>query len=164
MQEIKIVKGYMPGSLGRVVELHGDYYSKYWGFDSFFERKVATELAEFIGRYDDSRDGFWTVSLGGRIEGSITIDGIKAKHSEAHLRWFIVSEACHGKGIGTRLINTALDFCRDRGYKRVYLRSFAGLDAASYLYKKCGFQIVEQRLGTGWGTSVNEQLLELWLK
>ena len=124
MQEIKIIKGYMPGSLGRVVELHGDYYSKYWGFDSFFERKVATELAEFIGRYDDSRDGFWTVSLGGRIEGSITIDGIKAGHGEAHLRWFIVSEACHGKGIGTRLINTAMDFCRDRGYKRVYPLEF----------------------------------------
>jgi GNAT superfamily N-acetyltransferase len=144
--------------------LHGAYYSKYWGFDSFFERKVAVELAEFIGRYDDNRDGFWTISIEGRIEGSVTVDGIKSGEDGAHLRWFVVSEACHGKGVGTRLINTAVDFCRNRGYKRLYLWTFAGLDAASHLYQKSGFQLVEQRSGTGWGTTVNEQLFELWIK
>ena len=164
MLKIEIAKGYIPGSVGRVVELHGHYYSKHWGFNSYFECKIATELAEFIGRYDDSRDGFWTVSMEGRIEGSITVDGINAKDNEAHLRWFIVSEACQGKGIGSLLINTAMDFCRNHGYKRVYLWSFAGLDAASHLYRKHGFRLVDQHLGTGWGTEVNEQLLEVWLE
>lgn len=164
MLNMEIVKGYIPGSIDRIVELHSTYYSRHWGFGSFFERKVATELAEFISRYDDNRDGFWTVSMWGHIEGSITIDGIDAKDNGAHLRWFIVSEPWQGKGIGKQLISTAMEFCRNQGYKRVYLLSFAGLDAASNLYRQFGFQIIEQHLGTIWGTQVNEQLFEVWLK
>ena len=76
MSEIKITSGYIPGSIGRVVELHGTYYNTHWEFGPFFESKVAAEMAEFIARYDKGQDGFWTVSLEGHIEGSITIDTI----------------------------------------------------------------------------------------
>lgn len=52
---MRIRKGYRPGAIGRVVELHGRYYSKYWNFGLFFETKVARELSEFMDRYDDGR-------------------------------------------------------------------------------------------------------------
>ena len=97
MSKIKITSGYIPGSIGRVVELHGTYYHTHWGFGPFFESKVAAEMAGFIGRYDKNQDGFWTASLAGHIEGSITIDGIHAKDEGAHLRWFIVSDVCAEK-------------------------------------------------------------------
>ncbi|MFZ0484237.1 MAG: GNAT family N-acetyltransferase, partial [Desulfobacterales bacterium] len=100
MSEIKITSGYVPGSIGRVVELHGTYYHTHWGFGPFFESKVAAEMAQFIGRYDENQDGIWMVSLEDRIEGSITIDGIHAKDEGAHLRWFIVSDNLRGKGAG----------------------------------------------------------------
>ena len=58
MPDIQIIRGYIPGSLGRVAELHGTYYHQNWGFGLFFESKVATELAAFLGRYDEKRDGF----------------------------------------------------------------------------------------------------------
>lgn len=32
MPEFKITKGYVPGSIGRVAELHGIYYHKNWNF------------------------------------------------------------------------------------------------------------------------------------
>lgn len=164
MSGIEIARGYIPGSIGRVAELHGTYYHEHWGFGSFFEARVTTELTEFIGRYDEKRDGFWTASQEGRVEGSITIDGIHAEGEGAHLRWFIMSDAWRGKGIGNRLISTAIDFCRSKGYKRVYLWSFDGLSAARHLYQKTGFQLVEQHRGTQWGMEVNEQRFELWLK
>ena len=50
MPDVEILGGYIPGSLGRVAELHGMYYQQHWGFGLFFEAKVATELAEFLGR------------------------------------------------------------------------------------------------------------------
>jgi len=164
MSGIEIVKDYIPGSISRVVELHGTYYHEHWGFGSFFETRVATELTEFIGRYDEKRDGFWTASLEGRVEGSITIDGVHAEGEGVHLRWFIMSDAWRGKGIGNRLINTAIDFCRSKDYKRVYLWSFDGLSAARHLYQKAGFQLIEQHRGTQWGIEVSEQRFELWLK
>ena len=160
MSEIKITRGYVAGSIGRVVELHGTYYNAHWKFGPFFESKVAAELAAFIGRYDKSRDSFWTASLDGRIEGSITIDGIDGTGKGAHLRWFIVSDALRGKGLGNRLIRSAMDFCRDKGYKSVYLWTFEGLNPARHLYEKHGFKLVEQHSGMQWGTEVVEQQFE----
>ena len=163
MNDVEIRGGLVPGAIGRVVELHGTYYYTHWGFGSFFEAKVAGELAKFIGRYDERRDGFWTAWVDGRVEGSITIDGIHAAHEGAHLRWFILSEAVRGKGVGNRLMGTAVDFCRNNRYDRVYLWTFEGLHAARHLYEKAGFALIEQYHGVQWGTRVNEQRFELCL-
>ena len=73
MRDVEVRGGYCPGAIGRVVELHAAYYHAHWGFGAVFEAKVASELAEFFGRYDARRDGFWTASVSGRVEGSITI-------------------------------------------------------------------------------------------
>ena len=164
MSNVEIVKGYIPGSIGRVAELHGAYYHEHWDFSVFFEAKVATELSEFFVRYDEKHDGFWTASLKGRVEGSITIDGIHAEKEGAHLRWFILSDVLRGRGIGNRLIKKALNFCRNKEYKWVYLWTFKGLNAAKHLYEKNGFKLVKQFKGMQWGTEVNEQRFELSLK
>ena len=161
MSEIEMYKGYRPGAIGRIVELHGIYYSAHWGFGTFFEARVARDLGEFMARYDERRDGFWTVGRNDRIEGSIGIDGLHAEAEGAHLRWFIVSDSLRGKGIGDRLIRAAVDLCRQNGYRRVYLSTFQGLDAARHLYEKAGFFLVEEHRGTQWGTEVVEQRFEL---
>lgn len=163
MAQIEIRKGYVPGSIGRVAELHGSYYHGHWGFGLFFEAKVATELSAFLGRYDDARDGFWTALADGRVEGAIAIDGVHAEQEGAHLRWFIVSDALRGKGVGNRLIGEAIGFCREKGYKKIYLWTFEGLDSARHLYEKAGFKVAEQRRGRQWGKDVNEQRFELML-
>jgi GNAT superfamily N-acetyltransferase len=164
MSDIKIVKGYVPGALGRVAELHGVYYHDYWKFGLFFEAKVAVELSEFFKRYDESRDGFWTVLMDGRVEGSITIDGIHGENQGAHLRWFIISDVLRGKGAGNRLIKAAISFCKIRNYNKIYLWTFEGLSPARHLYEKVGFRLVEEHNGIQWGTEVNEQRFECILK
>ena len=163
MSIIEIATGYIPGSIGRVVQLHGVYYHTHWNFGLFFEAKVAVELSGFLKRYDEARDGFWTVLKGSRIEGSITIDGMHAESEGAHLRWFIMSDALRGKGAGSRLIRTAIRFCQDKGYHKIYLWTFEGLNAARQLYEKVGFRLVEEHKGTQWGTQVNEQRFECTL-
>ena len=164
MPDVQFIRGYLPGLLGRVTELHGTYYNRHWSFGLFFEAKVATELAAFLGRYDEEKDGFWTAVVGGRVEGSITIDGAQAAVEGAHLRWFIVSDDLRGKGVGNQLMNTAMGFCRSRGYKRVFLWTFEGLNAARHLYIKNGFRLVEQHKGNQWGREVDEQRFELVLR
>ena len=164
MDEIKIEMGYIPGAIGRISELHGQYYHEQWAFGLFFEAKVAGEFSEFLKRYDENRDGFWTVSVGGRVEGAIAIDGIHADHDGAHLRWFIMSDSLRGRGAGTQLINHAILFCRQKHYTKIYLWTFEGLDAARHLYEKSGFRLVKQQKGEQWGTEVHEQRYELRLK
>lgn len=86
-----IEKGYIPGAIGRIAELHGTYYHRHAGFGVYFESKVARGLAEFCERYDKDRDGLWLAIVNERIEGSIAIDGSHAETDGAHLRWFIAS-------------------------------------------------------------------------
>jgi len=154
------IGGYCPGAIGRVAEMHAAYYHRHWGFGLFFEAKVATELAEFLGRFAEERDGFWTVRSGNRVEGSIAIDGLKAETEGAHLRWFIVSPEIQGGGWGRRLMSEAVAFCDRRAYRRIFLWTFAGLDAARYLYEMFGFHLVSEAEGERWGARVVEQRFE----
>ncbi|MCO5107394.1 MAG: GNAT family N-acetyltransferase [Burkholderiaceae bacterium] len=156
-----IREGYVPGCIGRIAELHASYYHRAAGFGLAFESKVARELADFCERYVAGRDGLWLALADGRIEGSIAIDGSHAARDGAHLRWFIVSDAVRGRGVGGRLLDAAMAFCRARGYERVHLWTFEGLDAARYLYEKAGFGLAQQQRGRQWGTEVNEQRFEL---
>jgi GNAT superfamily N-acetyltransferase len=160
MSNVEITKGYVPGAIGRVAELHGVYYHAHWNFGLFFEAKIAVELSEFLKRYEESRDGFWTASVNGRVQGSIAVDGMHADREGAHLRWFIISDSLRAKGVGNRLIETAISFCRRKGFGKIYLWTFEGLDAARHLYEKAGFRLVEEHRGTQWGTEVNEQRFE----
>jgi GNAT superfamily N-acetyltransferase len=161
MSEPTINSGYLPGAIGRISELHGTYYHQNWGFGLFFEAKVATEISQFLQRYDASSDGIWVVVQDGRIEGSIVIDGAKAERDGAHLRWFILSDALQTRGMGRQLMLQALEFCKSREYKKVYLWTFEGLNAARFLYEEAGFQLVRQQSGEQWGRKVNEQCFEL---
>ena len=157
---VSVEKGYMPGCIGRICELHARYYSKLVGFGLPFESKVARELSEFCLRYDDQRDGLWLAICDGQVHGSIAIDGAHADGEGAHLRWFITSNEIRGKGAGKDLINTAMEFCKSRSYHRVYLWTFAGLNAARHLYEKSGFKLVHQQRGAQWGAEVDEQRFE----
>lgn len=158
---VEIRAGYVPGCIGRVAGLHATWYAANAGFGVFFESKVARELGEFCERFVDGRDGLWLAMRDGSIEGSIAIDGSHATGGGAHLRWFIVSDALRGTGVGSTLLGAALDFCRNRGYRRVHLWTFRGLDAAAHLYRKHGFRLAHEQRGNQWGREVVEQRYEL---
>ena len=153
----KIQKGYIPGTIGRIAEMHGKYYAENWQFGQYFEAKVATELSEFISRYDPKTDGIWVVVQNGRVEGSMIIDGVHSQAEGAHLRWFITSDKLRGKGYGNRLLHEAIIFCKNQNYHRVYLWTFEGLHAARKLYEKAGFVLEYEELDQQWGTEVIEQ-------
>ena len=158
---VSVEKGYMPGCIGRICELHARYYSKLVGFGLPFESKVARELAEFCTRYDGQRDGLWLAIYDGQVHGSIAIDGVHADGEGVHLRWFITSDEIRGGGTGTALLSAAMDFCKIRSYQQVYLWTFAGLNSARHLYEKFGFRLVHQQRGAQWGLEVDEQRFEL---
>jgi len=151
-----IEEGYAPGCIGRVAQLHAEYYASSSGFGVRFEAKVAQDLAQFCAAFDAGRDGLWLVR-DAQIEGSIAIDGSRAAEEGAHLRWFITSDALRGQGVGKRLLQRALAFADTQGYPSVYLWTFAGLDAARHLYESHGFRLVQQSPGATWGTAVQEQ-------
>ena len=161
LTEYEIRSGYLPGAIGRIAELHGAYYHIHWGFGLYFEAKVATELSEFLQRYDEKSDGLWLATVNGRVEGAIALDGLSVENDGVHLRWFIISDVLRGKGVGKELMDSAIRFCKSKGYQKTYLWTFEGLDAARHLYETSGFRLVKQQNGIQWGRAVNEQYFEL---
>jgi len=64
---------------------------------------------------------------------------------------------------GDHLVSEAVAFCRRAGCRRVWLTTFAGLDAARRLYEEAGFRLMEEREDAHWGKTVPEQTFELLL-
>jgi GNAT superfamily N-acetyltransferase len=161
MDEIEII-GYTPGALGRIVEMHGTYYAAHWGLGLYFEAKVAAEMGEFLSRFDAAHDGAWFAQVEGVIVGGIVIDGGRADDEGARLRWFIIDPAYQGLGLGRRLMDAAMSFCREKGFRRVYLTTFEGLTAARHLYEKHGFELIGEEDGTDLtgSSSLTEQVFE----
>jgi GNAT superfamily N-acetyltransferase len=154
------ITGYVPGSIGRLVELHGRYYARDWRFGCYFEAKVANELGELLARLNPARDGFWIAAEDSEVVGGLAIDGSSVSPA-ARLRFFVVEESQRGKGLGERLMRTALDFCWNAGHRHLFLTTFAGLEAARKLYERHGFVLTEERPDRTWGVEVTEQRFDL---
>lgn len=153
--EDQIRAGYLPGCIGDVASLHARYYAQASGFGVYFERKVATQLAEFAEGLPAAGKNIWLYVDNGRTLASIVIDGDLAKR-QAHLRWFIVDESLRGMGVGRALLERAMAFA-DANYEETYLWTFKGLDAARHLYEAAGFTLAEESEGRQWGRVVVEQ-------
>lgn len=152
-----IERGYQPGVIGRVAQMHASYYARNFGFGQFFESQVATGMAEFTARLDRPCNALWTAVQADRIVGSIAIDGEDLGGDVAHLRWFIVDDSLRGSGVGRALLQQALAFCDQQGRAAVHLWTFQGLDAARRLYESLGFVLAQEQPGSQWGKEVVEQ-------
>ncbi|AYQ43914.1 MULTISPECIES: helix-turn-helix domain-containing GNAT family N-acetyltransferase [Burkholderia] len=151
-----ICEGYQPGCIGDIASLHARFYSEHWGFGAVFEKRVATELAEFAGALPADGKALWLCQEDGRTLASLAIDGDPAT-GVAHLRWFIVNDALRGSGIGRRLMTEAMRFVDAQRFRETYLWTFKGLDSARHLYESFGFTLTSESAGTHWGTEVVEQ-------
>ena len=150
-----------PGDIGYIIYLHGVLYAREYGLDHTFEGYVAERLGEFAKRYDPNKDYFAVAELDGRIVGSIVIDG--KPDNAAMLRFFLVHPDARGRGLGHQLMDGALAFCREHGFKRVFLWTISELKAAAHLYKQAGFVCTEEKPHEIWGAVRTEQQYELLL-
>jgi GNAT superfamily N-acetyltransferase len=157
------IKGYYPGVVGKITELHAVYYHENWGFDVTFETQVGGELSDFVRQLDRDRDGLWAAVKKGDFAGAIAIDGADAFGEGARLRWFIVDPQFQGCGIGKNLIMQTIAFCEQKQFPKVFLWTFKGLEDARRLYEAVGFRLSEESQITQWGQTIIEQKFELEL-
>jgi DNA-binding MarR family transcriptional regulator/GNAT superfamily N-acetyltransferase len=160
---VRIVSGYRPGIVGRMIEMQAVYYARTARFGRAFESRRAADIAAFAERLDRPCNQLWCAVHHGRIAGTIAIDG-DTLAPDGYLRWFMVDETLQGRGIGKRLMSKALAFCRARRFRRVKLDTFAGLDAARHLYEVAGFELVHEKRIRKWDVALIEQMFALDLR
>src|SRR5262249_43012544 len=140
-----------PGVIGKVISLHGTLYEQESGFDPTFEAYVAGPLAEFVLR-GSPRERLWIAEWDSQVVGCVAI--VAAAAAVAQLRWFLVDPSARSLGLGKRLLNDAVAFSRDHGYRSIILWTVSSLTAAAHLYRAAGFRKVEQKPGYMWGVDV----------
>lgn len=150
-----------PGDLGRVASLHGTLYATEYGLSSIFEAYVAETLAEFGKLNRPGRDRLWLAEIDGQLVGSIGIVG--REDGAAQLRWLLVAPAARGQGLGQRLLDAALAFCRDGGCTSVYLWTITILPTAARMYLEAGFRKTAETGPSWWGRDVIEERYDLTL-
>lgn len=157
------VEGYRPGYIGRIVELHGSYYSQEWGSGVQFESLMAIELSEFCQHYQPDRDLLLTAHADGELIGSIAVHGSQSSDRSARLRWFILDAAYRGRGIGREMLKRVLAFCRQQQFDSVYLWTVDRLPQSRHLYESAGFRVVEQVPDSRYGVPLLNLKMELSL-
>lgn len=156
---VKIVTGYIPGILGRTLEMHATYYSKLVGWGQRFEADLGTGIADLIRRLDNPVNQAWSVvrTIPGnpaqeRIEGTIFVDGEKqGEEGVARIRAFILDESVRGLGLGKRLVEEAMQFVRGAGFRECRLQTMRILTPAIKLYEGAGFVEVGEEWEIHWG-------------
>ena len=158
-KEVSLRNELRPGDVGQLIYLHGWIYAKECGYNHMFEGYVCKTFYDFFQNFNPGKDRFWFAEANGKIIGAIAIAG----HSEvrAQLRWFILHPAFRGMGLGNRLLNEAIQYCREKGYKNVFLETTQDQKTAIKMYRKAGFRKVKEFENHAWGKSLIEQNYEL---
>ena len=151
-----------------VLEKHKSLYDEEFGFHpEEFGKMVSSGLDElalkkgmvWIAEYQrhaskTAQDGAEVGTESPVWAGSVAI--VPLDDSTGRLRFMLIDPAFRGCGLGGRLLQTALDYCRQQNYRRLTLTTTADCRAAHQLYRKNGFVPFKIIQGTVWGGSTDE--------
>lgn len=124
-----------------------------------FDKKAYSDsdLNKISETYGGPSDTFFVVEENGEIVATV---GVKAENdTDAILRRLFVDVKHRQRGYGSALIDKAIEFCRQKAYKRVFFRCTDRMANAMKLCMKKGFKESE-KLEVG-GFNIHKLELEL---
>jgi ribosomal protein S18 acetylase RimI-like enzyme len=91
-----------------------------------------------------------TAPVGFSLLGSTDLPGSTSDGSDIELKRIYTLSRFHGRGIGSALMQQAMDFAEQKGHQRLLLGVYAGNGRARAFYAKNGFrQIADRRFRVG---------------
>lgn len=120
----------------RIVELVSGILAREFSADQ--AAYPVDDLERLSETYRGPNGIFLVAEDAGRIVGTC---GVKAEDSHTALLRRLFVEASHrGKGIGRRLLEEAVAFCRKRGFRDVMIQTSARMERAIQLCRAIGFR------------------------
>jgi DNA-binding MarR family transcriptional regulator/N-acetylglutamate synthase-like GNAT family acetyltransferase len=156
-----LLRSPQPGDIGWVVHRHGALYAREYGYNAEFEALVAQIAAEFLRKFDPSRERCWIAERDGEIVGSAFL--VRKSARVAKLRLLLVEPSTRGIGLGAQLVGECVRFARDAGYRKVVLWTQSELTAARRIYQRNGFVRVESHPHRSFGRDLVAEIWQLEL-
>ena len=149
------------GDHGWVLERHAHLFPGEPGWGESFIALIARVIADYLQTHDPEREGAWIAELDGERVGSAYCT--RESEEVARLRLVFVESSARGHGVGSRLVETTLDFARERDYRRMVLWTNSTLESARRIYDALGFVQVKEEPDPAFpeGTLAQEMWLDL---
>lgn len=145
------VTGYLLGSgLGALVLVSGwaglVYYCCHKLYTDYVRDRLQTDMQDIPASYMAQRDDcFWVAETAdeGKVVGMVAVVAKKnGAESYGELFRLVISPAMRRTGLGSRMVQTVVDFCKQRGISKVALETSSNQNAAIAMYQKLGFKRV----------------------
>lgn len=115
-----------------------------------------------VEQFDPELDCMYILDYNGNPAGCVAIthvdDGI------AQFRYFFLEPELRGLGAGHKLLNMAIEFCKEKGYHHVFLWTVSAQETARHLYSKAGFKLTQTNENAEWGVPVLEERWDMELR
>lgn len=159
-----ILRPHRPGDMGWIIERHGALYSQEYGWDEHFEAFVARITADFIDRFDPTREASWIADRDGERLGCVfLVKDMEAANplEAARLRLLLVEPSARGLGLGRALVQQCTAFARSAGYRRISLWTNSVLDVARQIYQREGYRLISENAHHSFGKNLVGQTWQL---
>lgn len=97
--------------------------------------------------YNFPQMNYFVVEENKKLVGGAGIGPLEGCRDVCELQKMYFLKEARGRGIGTKMMKTCMDFACTNGYKKCYLETLPSMKAAQKLYEKSGFSYIEERLG-----------------
>lgn len=153
------IRSFMQSDIEYVISRHKTLYYAERHLSGTFSAYVDKIVYSFVHQFNPQTDCLNILECNGAPAGSIAI--AKADDETAQLRFFMLEPEMRQRGFGNRLMDMALQFCRDKEYKKVFLLTITAQVIARHVYETHGFYKVCSEDKSEWGDGVIEERWEL---
>lgn len=155
------IRSYRKEDLGYIIGRHRALYASEYGFSSEFSDYVEKYVLKFDEHHDPDKENIWIGEADGKPVGMIAL--VRIDDVTAQLRWFLIEPEMRGMGLGHMLMDTVMNFCKEKGYTHVFLWTVNILEAARALYSRFGFQLTESKANYTWNGNLLEERWDLYM-
>ena len=157
--DVITIRPFKQSDIEYVISRHKTLYYAERHLSGTFSAYVDKIVYDFVDQFNPETDCLNILECNGVPAGSIAIK--KAGEDIAQLRFFMLEPEMRQRGYGNRLMDMALDFCRSKSYKTVFLLTITAQVIARHVYETHGFYKISDTDKSEWGEGVIEEYWEL---
>lgn len=153
------IRGFKTGDIGYLTYCQAKLYENENGYNEILEAYIAGTMSQFILNFNKRKENLWVVEKDKEIVGSIAI--VMVSEEIAQLRWLFVDASLRRMKMGYKLVNDAIEFCKDKNYKKIILWTGDKQVVAKKMYAKFNFKLIDTKENSTWGEKLIEECWEL---
>jgi ribosomal protein S18 acetylase RimI-like enzyme len=152
------IRTHSSGDFGWIISIHGEVYTREFGFDDSFEINIADKIVKYFAK-KDVFNRIWIAEIENKRVGSIAIRLIA--DNVGFINFVAVLEEFRGNGIADALMREVIRHAYQHEISKLRLETYTCLVSARELYKKLGFNIVESAEIKQFGQELVREFWEL---